>query len=329
MVICRNCRSSLPDGTKFCRICGYKISELPIAPFSDENVFSNAPATWSNEEIEQPADMCSEWDDASPTDPSLLVHGDHQPLSTSRGVRQHTQPLDLIHPPLQLTHRERQRTQPMEPIDLQPLPVHGTRQKTQPSSITQLQIQEANPAYNQYLASPPKHPKKAQSGCRTSYRIIAILSLLAVFLAAGTLFFVLFHRSSSNHVTTTTTIISHATLVTSGKAIPGQTLQVVGNHFPPSQIVLVTLDNRPLVKNEATASAPHLSPLSYSMVSLPFANVSGTPITIHTDGTFTVAIYIDTNWKVGSTHHLSVYSQQGKELKSLNLPIDADQLTGQ
>jgi hypothetical protein len=194
-------------------------------------------------------------------------------------------------------------------------------------NLTQLQPQGMYNVHEQSLADHPKYLKKVQSRRRVSYRIIPILLLLVVSLVVGTLFFVSFDRSSNNNVTTT--IISNATLVTSGKAIPGQKLQVVGNHFPPSQTVLVTLDDQPLVKHEATTYTPHLSALSLSIVSLPSANVSGTPISIHADGTFTVVIHIGTNWKVGSTHHLSVYNQQGKELKSLNLRIEADQLMEQ
>ncbi len=319
MVICRNCRSSLSNGTRFCSICGYKISELPIAPLFHENISSNAPAIWREDEMEQLVDSLSEWDDASPTDPSLLpVHGDHhQPVSTHR-EHQKTQPLDFLP-----THGTHQKTQPMDP--LQPLPTHSTHQKNQPMHLIHPQPQEIHAAHRLPVAGHPRQLKEGQSGRRSSYQIIAILLLLVVSLVAITFLFVSSKRNSSDSATTS--IIANATLVTSGKAIPGQTLQVVGNHFPPSQTVLVTLDDRPLVKNEAIADTWHSSAMR--LVSLSSANVRGTPIAIHADGTFTIVIHIAPDWKVGSTHHLSIYNQQGKELKSLNLPIKADQLTRQ
>jgi hypothetical protein len=273
------------------------------------------------EEMEQPVDPLAEWDDASPTDPSLhSVHGDyHQSVSTYR-ERQQTQPLDFLEP--QPTHRPHQKTQPMDLLG--PQPTYRMHPKTQPMDLTHLQLQGMHAAYEQSVAGHPRQVRKAHSGRRPSYQVIAISSLLVVSLVAITFLFVSSKRNPSN-----TTVISNATLVTSGKAIPGQTLQVVGKHFPPRQTVLITLDNQPLVKNKVTAYTSHVFAMSLSMGSLLSVDISGTPIPIHADGTFTVVIHIDAHWKAGSTHYLSVYNQQGKELKSLNLPIEAAQLTGQ
>jgi hypothetical protein len=131
--------------------------------------------------------------------------------------------------------------------------------------------------------------------------------------------------SNGNNVTPKTT--SNATLVTSGKAIPGQTLQVVGNHFTPGQTVFVTIDGQPLASNGAIVDIWHSSALSLVVVSRSSANRSGTPVNVHTDGTFTVAVHIDIHWIAGSTHHLSVDNQQGKELKSLNFVVETNQST--
>ena len=68
------------------------------------------------------------------------------------------------------------------------------------------------------------------------------------------------------------------TLVMSGKAVPGQTVQVVGNHFTTGQTVLVTLDGQPLANNGATTYTRPRSNVNLSLVSLSSTNSGGTPV---------------------------------------------------
>jgi hypothetical protein len=163
--------------------------------------------------------------------------------------------------------------------------------------------------------------KKILNGGRPSF-LTVVVSLLIVVGVTAVVLLIIQLSSDANTNAAPKSVPSNATLVTSGKAVPGQMLQVVGNHFTPGQTVFVTVDGQPL------AYTSHPSALNLSMISRSSANRGGTPVKVRTDGTFTVAVPIDTHWTVGSTHHISVNNQQGKELKSLNFVVETNQAAG-
>jgi hypothetical protein len=317
MVTCRNCHSALSDEAKICGVCGYQPDELPVAPLARGNVsyaspdYTGMPNKESEEGTPHSAGTILEWEDASPTEISLRpAYRDHrQPLSTHP---QHHQPSQVHgeHRQPQPIHREHQQAQPIHGVHHQPQPIHGEHH----------QAQSIHGAHHQPRMPYAKHLKRGENAFPPSSLVIAISSLIIVSIVTISLFIVYMTNGKSNPNTTSVTNI---TLITSGKAVPGKTLQVIGNHFTPGQIVLVTLDDQPLAGSRTTADTWRSSTMS--LANLSSAVVGGTPVTVQSNGTFTVEIHIDSHWTIGSTHRLSVYNQQGKELKSLTLTVEGDQ----
>jgi hypothetical protein len=275
MTTCRNCRSSLPDGSKFCSMCGYQTGELATTLSSSrEDVPPNSPA--NDEKTTPSGNLVPEWVNSSSTkSPSDPTYGEHR----------QPRPFHWIQP------------------------VHGLYQ----------QLQGMHAAHSQSAANHTRHLHKIRSGYRPSWQLIAISSVILVtIITLGTLFVANYSKNNIN-----VAITSNTNLVPAGKAIPGQTLQVVGNHFPASQTVFITLDGQPLVNNGTMEHTRRLSVANLGSVSS--ANVNGTSVAVDANGTFTVPIQIDSNWKAGSIHHLTAFNQQGKELKSLDLKVEDNQ----
>jgi hypothetical protein len=316
MVICRNCRSYFPDGTKLCNKCGDQIDELPTIPFLGRNISPDAldstvaPESGSEERTIRLVGTVPYRDT---TKPSLNpTHGDHQQSLPVHGNHQQSLPVHGNHQQSLPMHGNHQQSLPMHGNHQQPLPVHGN--------------------HYQPLRQPAKPLKKGWNGYQL-YSLKTLLTLLAIVaVVTVTSLFVYFNNfapsanTTAHSITPTTgTTNSKATLVPAGKAIAGQSLQVAGNHFTPNQTVFVTLDGKALDNNGAVGYTPRTSALSLPLAGLFSTNTNGTPVTVQPNGTFTVVIQIPTSW-AGSTHYLKVNNQQGQELKSLALSIENHQV---
>ncbi len=79
MIICRICRSSLPDGCRFCGLCGYRAGQSPILSFAGGNVSSTATTGMPGIGGEKRARkfVGTVWDNVSPTEPMHPVQRDH------------------------------------------------------------------------------------------------------------------------------------------------------------------------------------------------------------------------------------------------------------
>jgi hypothetical protein len=325
---CQNCHASLPEDARFCGTCGYQTSEMAIRSTSRANALStlsNKTAmsdAGSEDETIRPVGTVLGQEDVLFTElPSPPVHADHhQPLSNHADHHQslpdhadHHQPLldhEGHHQPL-LDHVDHHRPLPPDHADHhQPSQIHGEHH----------QPQGTHAAHHQSALHHTKHLKK---GLRSPYLKLAVSSFAVVAVVTVTLFVIYLKNVNSERASAVTT--SNITLATSGQPIPGQTLQVIGTHFTPGQTVFVILDGQPLAKGGTTADAWRSSTMS--LASLSFTNSNGTPVRVQADGTFTLAIHIDIHWTVGSTHRLSVYNQQGRELGSLDLTVGANQST--
>src|SRR5436305_1150654 len=218
MVICRNCRSSLPDGTGFCNICGYRvqIEELPSVSFSGSNVPYASPGyagVLSNKREDEDVKLTGfvpGQDNASPTE--LLpypVYGDHhQPLPN---------------------YGDHQQGLPNYGNHQQGLPNYGDHQQGLPAHADHYR---GLPAYADH------YQPIARNGFRPSYLIIGVSSFIIVSVIATACFF-FFFVSGKNKPHTSMTTPSDITLVSSGKAVPSRMLQVIGSHLPDSQAVTV------------------------------------------------------------------------------------------
>jgi hypothetical protein len=303
----------LPEDGKACNRCGYQIDELPIELFSPQNVPYASPDTSDvGEEVTAKSlDFTHELNQTLPTEAGLnsIHEDDYQALPTDR-PRQKTQPLHDEHNQDQPLPAAYPKTQPLLSGDQQAVPLPGLH----------YQIQSTNNVHSQKAL----HSAQAR-------RVALLFSIVAIVTIASIIVY-----TNTNKTTATEPDI---TLVASGNAIPGQTLQVVGHHFTPSQTVLVTMDGQSVATDGTVPytwqlsvlqnrggstlglSAPSLS------TALLAATSAGTPVTVQVDGTFTIKIRIDSDWHVGSIHRLSVEDRQGKELKSINLTIQSNQLT--
>src|SRR5579864_6187021 len=156
------------------------------------------------------------------------------------------------------------------------------------------------------LTDHAKHLKKARTGSRQSNLTATVLSLVVIFIATIVLCF-----AYLDHKNFTDTLPA-STLTAYGKAIAGQTLQVIGQHFTPGHTVFVSVDDQPLVKNGSIvedwvltqgrrweqacgrAQAPLIRGYgicAYHGISyVGNIDASGTPVAVQADGTFTVKI---------------------------------------
>jgi peptidoglycan/xylan/chitin deacetylase (PgdA/CDA1 family) len=93
MVICRICRSSLPDGCRFCGLCGYQAGDVPILSLFGGNISSSITASIGvlgirrEKKARQLASSVSGWHNTSPTEPMHPVQRDHQLFLTRANIR--------------------------------------------------------------------------------------------------------------------------------------------------------------------------------------------------------------------------------------------------
>ena len=309
MAICQNCHSPLPDnGGSFCGTCGHQTNELPFATLPGVIVDHKPAYQGTNTQPSMP--ICRNCGSSIPdADNFCGMCGQQTERLTpapffSRGS---------ISPNYTGIPDTGSKEKIVKPIDA----VLGWDQNSPTVIASQPGVISSYPSHHQLSGMRNTGYQKAQNRyLRTPYLIAVISSLIILSVGAAALLIAHFNSSNAD--------ASNMTLIPAGKAIRGQTLQVVGHYFPPNQTVLVTLDSQPLTKNGAT-SIWH--PPAASQVSLLSAELSGTAVTVQSDGTFTVTIYINSNWTVGSIHHLNVYNQQGTELKSLDLTVEAGQST--
>lgn len=171
------------------------------------------------------------------------------------------------------------------------------------------------------LAGHAKHLKKGWNRSRLFKLTSIVLSLIVVLIATAVSFYVYFSQKVFNAAS------PEATLTVYGKAIAGQTLQVIGQHFTPNQTVFVSIDGQPLAKDGIIADMWPVSARNLSLVSQLSTNSGGTAVTVQADGTFSIEIHVDNDWTVGSSHYLSVVDQQGKEIKGLYFIVAPDRST--
>lgn len=169
MVICRNCRSSLPDGTQFCHICNYQLGELPTTPFSHGNISSSSPAYTGT------PDMGNEEDTAQV---AAIVRKSHNASLA-----------ELSSNP---THVDQHQTPPTHEDHQQAQAIYDPHHQAKSIHTAHYQLQRIHAAHRQSVADHAKHLKKVRKGCRPSGLAIAISSLIVVSLIAITLLLIYF-----------------------------------------------------------------------------------------------------------------------------------------
>ena len=202
-------------------------------------------------------------------------------------------------------------------IHQQPTGIHGRHQQATPIHVAHHQSKIIHPAH--------QRSGTAQQRNRASYRAAMLVTAIVVIIAVilGSVWF--FTRSASP----TTTALAIPTLTIDGSAIPGQTIALNGSHFLGGSIIIVELDGQPIVSSDQRiplVDTQHSLTMELFQPIQPHIDAAGTPITVASNGTFSLVVTIPANWNVGSSHTLSVTNQQGKDLASQRFTVQA---TGQ
>ncbi|HLZ57078.1 MAG TPA: hypothetical protein VKR06_09040, partial [Ktedonosporobacter sp.] len=108
-------------------------------------------------------------------------------------------------------------------------------------------------------------------------------------------------------------------LAVSGNAISGQSITISGSHFPAGSNLTVSVDGQPLAaqpQRTTPSVSYHSAALVFFVLLLQHVPSTSTPVTVDSQGNFTITVHIDAAWAAGSNHTLQVADQAGKNLAS-------------
>lgn len=246
---------------------------------------------------------------------SDLAHSLHQqPKLEPQGFLQHEQP--------DASHALHQQAPDLHAQHAQPAPAHGLHQQPAPTHAAHIQPQAMHAAHQQTPAT-VQHGEKATRGCRLScgQTVLATAGLVIVAIIA---------------LVVKTTFFSGAAapppgLAVAGSAFPGGSVLLQGSHFAANSTISLTVDNQPLAGGNQSAAIASKQPppepdslLGIAQMLRHQTPLSGTPVVIAADGTFSKIIHIAADWPVGSKHVIGIYDQSGAFVMNKDLVVVTD-----
>ncbi|HZR43558.1 MAG TPA: hypothetical protein VFB12_25815, partial [Ktedonobacteraceae bacterium] len=232
-----------------------------------------------------------------------LLHADHQQPQLFHADHQQPQLLHGEHQQPQLFHADHQQPQLAYAAHVRPGVVqdHAAHQLPQVVHADHQQPQVSRISYG----------GKASRAVRPSFLTTVVSVAVVVATVTAVLFVLYLNKTSSSAAPPPAVAIN-------GSAIPGQAVIMRGSNFVAGSTVTVTLDNQSLGASNGPTTMSMLQLLGQQ------TPLSGTPVKVSSDGTFSLTIHIDPNWSISSTHTVRVYDQSGAFVLSKDIVVISD-----